>query len=67
MCIRDRGGTVKPSAISDGGTLTTSSTESSMEIGGTPTQDAGVAPTETSSGPGPSTSPAEEAPTPPEN
>src|SRR5665811_1465975 len=62
------GGTVKPSAISDNGTLPTSSTGGSpAEVGGTPTQEAGVAPTETSSGPGPSTSPAEEAPSAPEN
>ena len=60
-------GTVKPSAISDGGTLPASSTGSPAEIGGTPAQEAGVAPTETSSGPEPSTSPAEEAPAPPEN
>jgi len=62
------GGTVKPSAISDGGTLPTSSTGgSSVEVGETPTQEAGEAPTETSSGPEPSTSPTEESPSPPEN
>ena len=61
------GGTVKPSTTTISGTLPTSSTESSAEIGGTPTQEAGVAPTETSSGPGPSTSPTEESSLPPEN
>jgi len=61
------GGTVKPSVISDGGTLPTSSTGSPAEVGETPTQEAGEAPTETSSAPEPSTSPTEEAPSPPEN
>lgn len=62
------GGTVKPSAISDNGTLPTSSTGGSpAEVGGTPTQEAGEAPTETGSAPEPSTSPTEEAPAPPEN
>ncbi len=61
------GGTVKPSAISDGGTPSSSSTGSSVEVGETPTQEAGEAPTETSSGHETSTPPAEEAPSPPEN
>jgi len=61
------GGTVKPSAISDGDTQSASSAESSTEIGGTPTQEAGGAPSETSSGPEPSTSPTEESSSPPEN
>ncbi|MGB6370147.1 MAG: hypothetical protein WBF68_03835, partial [Atribacterota bacterium] len=61
------GGTVKPSVISESGTLPTSSTGSPAEVGETPAQEAGEAPTETSSTPEPSTSPAEETPTPPEN
>ena len=61
------GGAVKPSVISDNGTLPTSSTGSPAEVGGTPAQEAGVAPSETTSGPEPSTPPAEEAPAPPEN
>lgn len=62
------GGTVKPSVISDSGTLPTSSTGSPAEVGETPpTQEAGEAPTETGSAPGPSTSPTEESPSPPEN
>ena len=61
------GGTVKPSAISDSGTLPTSSTGSQVEVGETPTQEAGEAPTETGSAPEPSVSPANEAPSPPEN
>ena len=61
------GGTVKPSVISDNGTLPTSSTGSPAEVGETPTQEAGEAPTETGSAPEPSTPPAEEAPSPPEN
>jgi len=61
------GGTAKPSVISDSGTLPTSSTGSSAEVGETPAQEAGEAPTETSSTPEPSTSPAEEVPSPPEN
>jgi hypothetical protein len=63
----ESGGTVKPSAISDSGTLPTSSTGSPVEVGGTPTQEAGEAPTETGTVPEPSTPPAEEAPSPPEN
>ncbi len=61
------GGEGKPSATSDSGILPTSSTESPVEIGETPTQESGEAPTETSSTPEPSTPPAEEAPSPPEN
>ena len=63
----EEGGTVKPSTTTDNGTLPTSSTGSSAEVGETPTQESGEAPTETSSTPEPSTSPAEEAPSPPEN
>jgi len=59
------GGTVKPSATTDSGTLPTSSTESPEEVGETPTQDAGEAPTETGGTPEPSTE--GEAPPPPEN
>ncbi|TFG90781.1 MAG: hypothetical protein E4G71_04785, partial [Candidatus Atribacteria bacterium] len=59
------GGTVKPSVISDNGTLPTSSTGGSpAEVGETPTQEAGEAPTETGSAPEPSNPPAEEAPSP---
>ena len=61
------GGTVKPSAILDSGTLPTSSTGNPAEVGETPTQEAGEAPTETGSVPEPSTPPADEAPSPPEN
>lgn len=62
------GETVKPSVISDSGTQPTSSTGSPAEVGETPpTQEAGEAPTETGSAPGPSTSPTEESPSPPEN
>ena len=61
------GGEGKPSATSDSGTLPTSSVESPVGIGETPTQEAGEAPTETGSTPEPSTSPEEEAPSPPEN
>ncbi len=61
------GGTVKPSAISESGTLPNSSTGSPAAVGETPTQEAGEAPTETGSGPEPSTPPAEESPSPPEN
>jgi len=63
----ETGGTVKPSATSDSGTLPTSSTGSPVEIGETPTQDAGEAPTETGGTPEPSTSPTGEAPPPLEN
>ena len=63
----EAGGTAKPSVISDSGTLPASSTGSPAVVGETPTQEAGEAPTETSSGPEPSTSPAEETPPPPEN
>ena len=63
----EEGGTAKPSTTTDSGTLPTSSTGSLTEVGETPTQEAGEAPTETGSGPEPSTSPTEEAPSPPEN
>jgi len=61
------GGEGKPSATSDSETPPTSSVESPVEIGETPTQESGEAPTETGSAPEPSTSPTEEAPSPPEN
>jgi len=61
------GGTVKPSAASDSGTLPSSSIESPVEVGETPAQDAGEAPTETGGTPTTSTSPEGEAPPPPEN
>jgi hypothetical protein len=61
-------GTVKPSTSSDSGTLPTSSEESPVEVGETPTQETGEAPNEeTGSAPEPSTPPAEETPSPPEN
>jgi hypothetical protein len=60
-------GEEKPSATTDSGTLPASSTGGPVEIGETPTQEAGEAPTETGSAPEPSTSPTEEAPSPPEN
>ena len=62
-------GTAKPSTTTDSGTLPTSSTGtgSSTEVGETPTQETGEAPTETGNAPGPSTSPTEETPSPPEN
>jgi hypothetical protein len=63
----ETGGTVRPSTTSDSGALPTSSTESPVEIGETPTQETGEAPTETGNAPGPSTSPTEETPSPPEN
>ena len=65
--IEEEGEEGKPSTTSDSGTLPTSSVESTVEIGGTPTQETGEAPTETGSAPEPSTSPSEEAPSPPEN
>ena len=61
------GGEGKPSATSDSETPPTSSVENPVEIGETPTQESGEAPTETGSVPEPSTSPTEEAPSPPEN
>lgn len=61
------GGEGKPSTTSDSGALPTSSVENTVEIGETPTQEAGEAPTETGSATEPSTSPTEEAPSPPEN
>jgi len=57
----ETGGTAKPSTTTDSGTLPTSSTESPAEIGETPIQDAGEAPTE------PEISPGDETPSPPEN
>ena len=63
----EEGGTAKPSTTTDSGTLPTSSTESPVEIGETPTQESGEAPTETGSAPEPPTSPTEETPPPPEN
>jgi len=59
----ESGGTVKPSATLDSGTLPGSSIESPVEVGETPTQDAGEAPTETGGTP----SSEGEAPPPPEN
>ena len=64
----EEGGTAKPSTTTDSGTLPTSSTTGSpAEVGETPTQEAGEAPTEAGSAPEPSTSPTEEAPSPPES
>jgi len=60
-------GTVKPSVISESGTISTSSTGSPAEVGETPAQEAGEAPAETSSAPEPSTSSEEGTPPPPEN
>jgi len=66
------GGIVKPSTSPtvDSSTIFPSSEggeEDQINIGETPTQEAGEAPTETGSAPEPSTSPTEEAPSPPEN
>ena len=55
------GGTVKPSEASDSGTLPSSSIESPVEVGETPVQDAGEAPTK------PEVPPGDETPSPPEN
>ena len=63
----ETGGTLKPPTASDSGTLPGSSIESPVEVGETPTQDAGEAPTETGGTPTTSTSPEGEAPPPPEN
>ena len=63
----EEGGTAKPSTTTDSGILPTSSTGSPAEVGETPTQEAGEAPTEAGSAPEPSTPPTEEAPPPPEN
>lgn len=63
----DTGGTVRPSATSDSGTLPTSSTGSPVEVGETPVQEAGEAPTETGSASEPSTSSDGDVPPPPEN
>ena len=60
-------GTVKPSTTTDSGTLPTPSTESPAEVGETPTQEAGEAPTDTSATPEPETTPGDETPPPPEN
>ena len=59
----------KPSTLTDSAIIpTTTSSGETQTIGGeTPTQEAGEAPTETGSTPEPSTPPAEEAPSPPEN
>lgn len=61
------GGAVNPSTAADSGTLPTSLTGNPAEVGETPAQETGEAPTETGSGPEPSTPPAEESPSPPEN
>jgi len=61
----DTGGTVRPSATLDSGTLPTSSTGSPVEVGETPVQEAGEAPTETGSAPEPSTSSDGDVPPPP--
>jgi len=63
----ETGGTVRPPTTLDNGTLPTSSVESPVEVGETPTQEAGEAPTETGTAPEPSTPPTEETPSPPEN
>ena len=57
----------KPSAASVGGTSSTSLTGSPTEIGETPTQDAGEAPSQTGGIDEPSTSSGEDTPPPPEN
>ena len=63
----DTDGTVRPSAASDSGTLPSSPIESPVEVGETPTQEAGEAPTETGSAPEPPTSSDGDVPPPPEN
>jgi len=63
----ETGGTVKPSTTSGSGTLPTSTIGSPVEVGETPTQEAGEAPTETGSAPEPSTSSDGDVPPPPEN
>jgi hypothetical protein len=60
-------GGVKPSTTLGSGTSPTSLTGSETTLGGTPTEEAGEAPTETGGAPVPSTPPAEETPSPPEN
>jgi len=55
------GGTTKPSTATSSGTLPGSSTESPAEVGETPIQDAGDAPTK------PEVPPGDETPSPPEN
>ena len=64
------GGGEKPSTSTGSSAITpttTSSGETPIISGETPTQEAGEAPTETGSAPEPSTPPAEETPSPPEN
>jgi len=57
-----------PTTAIDSGIISPSSEESPADIGETPTQEAGEAPTETGGAPEePSTSPTEETPSPPEN
>jgi hypothetical protein len=60
-------GGVKPSTTLGSGTSSTSLTGSETTIGGTPTEEAGEAPTENGGAPVPSTPPAGETPSPPEN
>jgi len=64
---RIESGGVKPSTASSSETSPTSLTGSDTTIGGTPTQEAGEAPAETGGAPEPSTPPADETPSPPEN
>jgi len=59
---KETGGAVRPSVTPDSGTLPSSSIESSEEVGETPAQETGEAPTETDSATEPSTSPEGEAP-----
>jgi hypothetical protein len=60
-------GGVKPSTALGSGTSPTSLTGSETTIGGTPTEETGESPTETGGAPEPSTPPADETPSPPEN
>jgi len=60
-------GGVKPSTTLGSGTSPTSLTGSETTSGGTPTEEAGEAPNETDIAPEPSTPPADETPSPPEN
>lgn len=57
----------KPSTTLDSGTLPTSPVGDQVEVGETPTQEAGEAPTETGDAPEQTTSPEDETPPPPEN
>jgi len=57
----ETGGTTKPSTTTSSGTLPSSSIESPVEVGETPAQEAGEAPTE------PEITPGDETPSPPEN